>query len=163
VERITRRLGYGSLRVLAEVHSRDISREEAGLPTRAFLVDRLHISPTEAGRRLRALRDVIPGRSVSGEVLPPGLPTAAAGLADGSLSQEHASVISHALQADGGPTTVENLVLLCDLHHWIVHHEHWHITFIGSIPYVIPPPIIDPQQRPRRNTIHDVPQLVGEH
>jgi hypothetical protein len=63
--------------------------------------------------------------------------------------------------ADGGATAIENLVLLCDLHHWIVHHEHWQITFIKTIPYVIPPPIIDPLQKPRRNTIHDLPQLIG--
>ncbi len=61
--------------------------------------------------------------------------------------------------ADGGPTSLANLVLLCHHHHWIVHHEGWQIAFLEGIPHVIPPPIIDPKQRPRRNTMHDQPGL----
>jgi hypothetical protein len=61
--------------------------------------------------------------------------------------------------ADGGPTSLANLVLLCHRHHWIVHHDGWHITFREGIPHVIPPPIIDPEQQPRRNTMHDQPGL----
>lgn len=56
---------------------------------------------------------------------------------------------------DGGATAVDNLVLLCSAHHWIVHHTAWRITFIDGIPHVIPPPLIDPGQRPQRNTLHD--------
>ncbi|MBO0885366.1 MAG: HNH endonuclease, partial [Mycobacterium sp.] len=61
--------------------------------------------------------------------------------------------------ADGGPTSLNNLVLLCHRHHWIVHHENWHITFHNGIPHVTPPPIIDPRQQPRRNTMHHQPGL----
>jgi hypothetical protein len=61
--------------------------------------------------------------------------------------------------ADGGPTALHNLVLLCHRHHWIVHHERWHIEFRDGIPYIIPPPVVDPRQRPRRNTMHDQPGL----
>ncbi|HEX3813438.1 MAG TPA: DUF222 domain-containing protein [Mycobacteriales bacterium] len=59
--------------------------------------------------------------------------------------------------ANGGPTTVSNLVLLCPRHHWTIHHEDWQITFVQGIPYVIPPPILDPLQKPRRNTMHHLP------
>jgi hypothetical protein len=61
--------------------------------------------------------------------------------------------------ADGGPTALHNLVLLCHHHHWIVHHDNWQITFLNGLPHVIPPPIIDPHQQPKRNTMHDQPGL----
>jgi hypothetical protein len=59
--------------------------------------------------------------------------------------------------ANGGSTAVGNLVLLCPQHHWTIHHENWQITFQKGIPYVIPPSLIDPEQRPRRNTMHHLP------
>ncbi len=61
--------------------------------------------------------------------------------------------------ADGGPTSLDNLVLLCHGHHWIVHHGGWRIEFLKGIPHFIPPPIVDPLRRPRRNTMHDQPGL----
>ena len=56
-----------------------------------------------------------------------------------------------------GPTALANLVLLCGRHHWNIHHTDWRITFIQGIPHLIPPAIIDPDQIPRRNTLHDLP------
>jgi hypothetical protein len=56
---------------------------------------------------------------------------------------------------EGGPTSLDNLVLLCSKHHWTIHHTGWHITFINGIPHHIPPPLIDPDQTPQRNTLHD--------
>jgi uncharacterized protein DUF222 len=56
---------------------------------------------------------------------------------------------------DGGPTALDNLVLHCSKHHWIIHHTAWRIVFLKNRPYVIPPPLIDPEQRPQRNTLHD--------
>jgi hypothetical protein len=61
--------------------------------------------------------------------------------------------------ANGGATAVNNLVLLCPHHHWTIHHDNWQITFIQGIPHVIPPPLLDPQQQPRRNTRHHLPTL----
>jgi hypothetical protein len=67
--------------------------------------------------------------------------------------------------ANGGRTALNNLVLLCPRHHWTIHHENWRITFVQGIPYVIPPPILDPEQRPRRNTMHELrrPSSGGGH
>lgn len=56
---------------------------------------------------------------------------------------------------DGGPTALDNLVLLCGKHHRTVHHDGWTIVFRRKIPHVIPPRLIDPSQLPRRNTMHD--------
>lgn len=59
---------------------------------------------------------------------------------------------------DGGPTALQNLVLLCNKHHWIIHHTAWRIAFLQGIPHVIPPSLVDPAQRAQRaqrKTLHD--------
>jgi hypothetical protein len=50
----------------------------------------------------------------------------------------------------GGPTSLDNLVLLCGRHHRAVHHEGWRVH-IGpdGLPVFTPPRWIDPGQRPR--------------
>jgi hypothetical protein len=59
---------------------------------------------------------------------------------------------------DGGPTTVENMTLLCGFH----HHEHerlgWtcHMHPTDRVPEWTPPPHLDPAQQPRRNTAHHI-------
>ena len=63
----------------------------------------------------------------------------------------HAHHIKH--WADGGETKLDNLVLLCGHHHRVVHHSGWHIRMTEDrLPDFIPPPWIDPDQKPRRNT-----------
>jgi uncharacterized protein DUF222/HNH endonuclease len=54
--------------------------------------------------------------------------------------------------ADGGPTDVDNLVLLCRLHHLMLHHSAWTVHIRDGLPEFIPPKWIDPQQKPIRNT-----------
>jgi hypothetical protein len=56
---------------------------------------------------------------------------------------------------DGGPTALDNSVLLCGYHHRIVHRGHW-IVRLGAdgLPEFVPPAYVDPQQRPRRNLYH---------
>ena len=52
--------------------------------------------------------------------------------------------------ADGGPTALSNLVLLCGHHHQLVHHHGWDVD-IGpdGHPRFHPPPWIDPERTPR--------------
>ena len=50
--------------------------------------------------------------------------------------------------APPAPTTA---TLLCSHHHHVIHKEHWSIQVRTGIPWFIPPPHIDPRQRPRRN------------
>ena len=52
--------------------------------------------------------------------------------------------------ADGGPTEIDNMVLLCRMHHGIIHRSEWEVRIRDGIPEFIPPPFIDPEQRPRR-------------
>ncbi|WP_328607042.1 HNH endonuclease [Amycolatopsis sp. NBC_00345] len=57
--------------------------------------------------------------------------------------------------AQGGPTDLTNLVLLCPTHHRLIHHSGWTIQMHHGIPEFLPPPWLDPHRTPRRNHIHD--------
>ncbi|RAS57061.1 5-methylcytosine-specific restriction protein A, partial [Lentzea atacamensis] len=50
--------------------------------------------------------------------------------------------------ANGGPTNLNNLVLLCRRHHDLIHHSHWQIQMISGLPHFRPPAFIDPQRKP---------------
>jgi hypothetical protein len=54
---------------------------------------------------------------------------------------------------DGGVTSLANMVLLCAAHHAIIHNTPWQVRINphDSRPEFLPPPRIDPQQRPIRN------------
>ncbi|QCQ92948.1 HNH endonuclease signature motif containing protein [Rhodococcus sp. SGAir0479] len=51
--------------------------------------------------------------------------------------------------ADGGPTDLDNLVLLCRYHHRLLHHSHWEVQ-IGADhhPWFTPPSLVDPYKKP---------------
>jgi hypothetical protein len=52
--------------------------------------------------------------------------------------------------ADGGRTSVDNMVLLCGAHHRAVHHDDWVVRIAGNgLPEFIPPRWSDPSQAPR--------------
>ena len=51
----------------------------------------------------------------------------------------------------GGTTGTENGTLLCSHHHHLIHKEAWTIRVRTGVPWFIPPPHIDPGQKPRRN------------
>jgi Domain of unknown function (DUF222) len=50
----------------------------------------------------------------------------------------------------GGKTDVADGVCLCRYHHMLVHNNGWKITRDGAKYWLVPPPEIDPHQRPRR-------------
>lgn len=54
--------------------------------------------------------------------------------------------------SNGGTTSLNTGVMICRRHHVRIHHGDWTVH-IGSdgLPYFIPPPYVDPEQRPRRN------------
>ncbi|MGF0312051.1 DUF222 domain-containing protein [Rhodococcus sp. IEGM1428] len=53
---------------------------------------------------------------------------------------------------DGGPTDMNNLVLLCGFHHRLIHHSDWEV-FIGTDnhPWFVPPATVDPYREPRKS------------
>ncbi|GHH29671.1 HNH endonuclease signature motif containing protein [Amycolatopsis oliviviridis] len=68
----------------------------------------------------------------------------------------HAHHIEH--WADGGPTDLRNLVLLCSFHHRLIHHGDWQVRMAADgLPEFIPPQYLDPLRRSRRNTLHRAP------
>jgi hypothetical protein len=57
--------------------------------------------------------------------------------------------------ADGGPTSLDNAVLLCGHHHRTIHHSDWTIRLAHDRhPEFLPPAHLDPARRPRRNLYH---------
>ncbi|MDA3643884.1 DUF222 domain-containing protein [Saccharopolyspora indica] len=50
---------------------------------------------------------------------------------------------------DGGPTSVENMVMLCAHHHRTIHNHHWNIELQRGRPMFTPPTNIDPTRTPR--------------
>jgi hypothetical protein len=55
---------------------------------------------------------------------------------------------------DGGETSLDNCVLLCDRHHRQIHHGDWQVRIVDGIPEFIPPLYVDFEQKPIRNTYH---------
>ena len=61
--------------------------------------------------------------------------------------------------ADGGPTAISNLVLICGRHHSTIHHDGWTIELIDGLPTFTPPRWIDPDQRRRIHTRYKIREL----
>jgi hypothetical protein len=61
----------------------------------------------------------------------------------------------------GGPTTIDNLALLCHRHHTQIHSQleepgaGWHMLVRDGLPWFRPPDRLDPTGALRRNTFHD--------
>jgi hypothetical protein len=54
--------------------------------------------------------------------------------------------------AQGGPTNMDDIVLICAHHHRVIHADNWGIRFArDGVPEYIPPASIDPRRRPARN------------
>ena len=57
--------------------------------------------------------------------------------------------------AHGGPTSLDNGVLLCHAHHTVIHRGEWQVHLgPNRRPAFTPPTWIDPDQQPRTNTLH---------
>ncbi|MEV6872392.1 DUF222 domain-containing protein [Amycolatopsis sp. NPDC051128] len=57
--------------------------------------------------------------------------------------------------ADGGPTNLGNLVLLCSHHHRLLHRSGWEVRIAtDGLPEFLPPVFLDKQRKPRRNNLH---------
>jgi hypothetical protein len=55
---------------------------------------------------------------------------------------------------NGGGTDTDNMCLLCRYHHREFAKRGWDIVMHDGVPHRLPPPWIDPERRPVRNTAH---------
>lgn len=65
--------------------------------------------------------------------------------------------------AHGGPTDLDNLASCCERHHRLLHHSGWKIVLRDQAVHWIPPSILDPEQKPLRNTAHNPPPAPLGH
>ncbi|RSD10447.1 HNH endonuclease signature motif containing protein [Amycolatopsis eburnea] len=57
--------------------------------------------------------------------------------------------------AEGGPTELANLVLLCGHHHRLLHRSGWQVRIAtDGHPEFLPPRFLDKRRKPRRNNLH---------
>ncbi|WP_370963803.1 DUF222 domain-containing protein [Amycolatopsis sp. cg9] len=57
--------------------------------------------------------------------------------------------------AEGGPTDLANLVLLCGHHHRLLHRSGWQVRIAtDGHPEFLPPRFLDKRRKPRRNNLH---------
>ncbi|MEV6879867.1 DUF222 domain-containing protein [Amycolatopsis sp. NPDC051128] len=57
--------------------------------------------------------------------------------------------------AEGGPTDLHNLVLLCGHHHRLLHRSGWDVRIAADgLPEFLPPVFLDKHRKPRRNNLH---------
>ncbi|MFI5585703.1 DUF222 domain-containing protein [Amycolatopsis sp. NPDC051758] len=57
--------------------------------------------------------------------------------------------------ADGGPTDLGNLVLMCAHHHRLLHRSGWEVRIAADgLPEFLPPVFLDKRRKPRRNNLH---------
>ena len=93
-EQFKRRLPVADHALVAELRDRSVAREMCVVSDAALLRGLLRISPSEAKRRVRAAADLGPRRTFTGETLPPLFGRVAAAQAAGTISPEHARVIT---------------------------------------------------------------------
>ncbi len=57
--------------------------------------------------------------------------------------------------AEGGPTNLDNLVLMCAHHHRLLHRSGWEVRIAADgLPEFLPPAFLDKRRKPRRNNLH---------
>ncbi len=71
------------------------------------------------------------------------------------------SEVHHILEwAAGGPTDIDNMCLVCVFHHRHFEAAGWAVRMADDgMPEWLPPPWLDPEQKPRRNTVHHRPDI----
>jgi hypothetical protein len=113
-----------------------LTRSGPGTAPRVLDLGRTVRTVTRAQRRALIARDL--GCVVPGCAAPPQ-----------ACQAHHVTYWRH-----GGATDLANLALVCHRHHTEIHLGTWQLRMCQGTPWAIPPPWIDPDRRPLRNTAH---------
>jgi hypothetical protein len=97
IERWSRQLYSLSLTGTAQLDARGAALTRGATSTAVFLRQLLRISPDQARRRVADAREVCPRVRLTGEVVEPVLPLAAAALRSGTISDHHLRVVRETL------------------------------------------------------------------
>jgi hypothetical protein len=54
---------------------------------------------------------------------------------------------------EGGETALHNCVMVCKVHHRLLHHSEWIVRIREGLPEFVPPTWIDPDRIPRRKPL----------
>ncbi len=103
-----RRLPTIEHHLVAEIDSRKLAAELRYRDTAALLSQLLMLTRRQAGDRVADASELGPRKALSGEVLPPQFPAAAAALAEGSITAAHAAVIRKTVHELPHPTRAEH-------------------------------------------------------
>src|ERR1700712_5121776 len=93
LEPVARRQPVVAHRLLGKLVRDGSARELGAKSVTEVLTTALRISPTDANRRLKDAAELSERTALTGEPLPPLLPTVAAGQAAGRISGEHVTII----------------------------------------------------------------------
>jgi hypothetical protein len=119
-----RRLEAVDLRLIAEAGERGLAGDYGRTSTADLLVTLLRVSPAEAKARVGRARDLGPRRALSGELLAPQLPVAAAAVRTGELSAAHVAVITECLERIPAPIAHEVTPIAERMLVEAARHEH---------------------------------------
>jgi hypothetical protein len=61
----------------------------------------------------------------------------------------------------GGATNLGNGILLCSMHHHVVHRDGWGIRVTDNVPWFIPPSSVDVHRTPRRGGRLPAPDIAA--
>ena len=98
IERQRRRLSVADLSLVAQLDSRNIAAELGHRGSQQLLSGLLTSTPRQASHRLDDAEQFGPRVALTGAVLPPAYPLAAAALSTGDISTEHARIITNAIR-----------------------------------------------------------------
>ncbi|MFC4943561.1 DUF222 domain-containing protein [Pseudonocardia sp. GCM10023141] len=97
IEKKTNLLRLEGLALVREAELRGLAGAHGYNTTNELLQCTQNITKAEARRRITTAKDVLPGRSPSGDALPAVLPETAKAFAEGSISADHVAVIQRTL------------------------------------------------------------------
>jgi hypothetical protein len=149
--------------LIVDVETLETKLQDAVLPGQTYLTARdarllacdAHVLPAVMGGDSKPLDVTVPAYVVPAHIRR-GLVLRDRGCAFPGCAKPGSACDSHHIRQwlRGGPTQLDNLVLLCSHHHRLIHRSEWTVSLVNDWAYFTPPAYIDPLQQPRYNPLH---------